>query len=175
MARKSGLVLRNNRMRRATQWVEGSPSQTTIAAGSTAALVLVGNADLLNERPFTVIRTRGTWSVRSDQTAASEDFGCSMGWCTAEDPAVAIGVTAVPTPIADQGSDSFFVYQSLYGRLNFSDATGIQILSLFSQYDSKAMRKCTDDGTSPILTMETSALSSSAIVVHQSRMLIKLH
>ena len=175
MARKSGNVLRGNRFIRSTSWIEVTPTNTVIAAGSTAALVSVANAELLSDRPWTVIRIRGSWSVRSDQVAASEDFGCSMGWCTAEDAAVAIGVTAVNTPITDQGSDSFFAYDSLFGRFLFNDATGTLIPSMFAHYDSKAMRKCDNDGISPILTMETSALSSSASVVHQARMLIKLH
>ncbi len=175
MARKSGNVFRRGRMIRATSWVEVTASTSTLAAASTALLVSVANAALLAERPFTVVRTRGYFFVRSDQIAASEDWGVSIGWCTAEDAAVAIGVTAVPTPVADQGSDSFFAYESILGRFAFSDATGFTEVGKGMAYGSKAMRKCEDDGTSPILTMETPAIVSSAIVAHTARMLIKLH
>ncbi len=175
MARKSGFVRRNNVMRRATAWIEVVPTSTSLSAASTAALVSVANAALLAARPFTVVRTRGHIYVRSDQQIASEAWGASIGWCTAEDAAVAIGVTAVPTPITDMGSDSFFAYETLGGRFTFGDASGLMEAGAQLAYDSKAMRKCEDDGTSPILVMETSALASSAVIVHQARMLIKLH
>ena len=175
MARKFGNVFRGGRTRRVTAWVEVVATQTSIIGASTAVLVNVANATLLDQRPFTVIRVRGAFHMRSDQAAASEDWGCSIGWCTAEDAAVAIGVTAVPTPITDLGSDSFFAYESLFGRFQFGTAVGVEEIGAFRTYDSKGMRKCEDDGTSPILTMETSAVSSSAVVVHQARLLIKLH
>jgi len=175
MARKSGNVFRRGRMIRSTSWIEVAATQTVLGSASASALVSVANAALLAERPFTVVRTRGYFFARSDQIAATEDWGAAMGWCTAEDAAVAIGVTAVPTPVTDQGSDSFFAYESLIGRFGFGDATGFRELGKGIVYDSKAMRKCEDDGVSPILTMETFSTVSSATISHNARMLIKLH
>ena len=172
---RKGSFFRGGRQVRETEWAFVAPTNTTIGAASTAVLIGVANAALLLRRPFTVIRMRGFWHVRSDQSAASEDWGCSLGWSLASDAAVAIGVTAVLTPIVDQASDGFFSYETLLGRVDVASAIGITEVGKSSQYDSRAMRKCEPDDMSPVLVIETPAITSSAVVAHQARMLIKLH
>ena len=70
MARKR--FIRGGRSVRETMWISLDETQTTLASANSAALILVLNAAGLALRPFTIIRTRGTLLVRSDQLAASE-------------------------------------------------------------------------------------------------------
>jgi len=173
-ARRSGLVLRNGRNRRETSWLTGPYASTTLASSGATALTLSLTAAELALRPFTVIRTRGFFHVVSDQVAATENWGLSVGCCVVSDQSVAIGVTAVPTPETDRDSDLWFVFESLYGRLAFSDATGLRELGGTRTYDSRAMRKV-EDGQDLIQVMEVPGGASSAIIQASSRSLIKLH
>jgi len=175
MARKSGLVVRNGRSRRSTVWLFGTPVGTALAAANTAVLSHTLNAAALALTPFTIVRTRGTMLVESDQNAASEFYQVSTGMAVVSAQAAAIGVTAVPTPETDRGSDLFFVYETLEALFELGDATGfISAGGVRKDWDSKAMRKVNDD-EQVILTSETSALSSGAIVRTAFRMLVKLH
>ncbi len=176
-ARRSGLVLRGGTNRRATTWIPLEAGRAVMGGAQTAILVAALSAGALALRPFTIVRTRGFWHVRSDQVAATEVYGCSLGKCVVSDQAVAIGVTAVPTPDTDMGSELWFVHESMYSEI-FVGAAPSQIgdNGLSSQYDSRAMRKV-EEGQDVITVMETgTALASvSAIVTNVDRLLVKLH
>jgi len=172
MARKSGNVFRNNRMRRATQWLEGPFVSTTLASTNAVALTLVMTAAEKALRPFTVVRTRGTLHVRSDQTGALESYGAMMGMCVVSEQAVAIGVSAVPTPDTDLASDAWFVHESVFGVFGFVSGVGVLELGQTHRYDSKAMRKV-EEGFEVIQVMECPV--NSGTVQDSLRMLIKLH
>ncbi len=175
MARKSGFVRRNNVMRRESLWIGGVTTQTVIAAASSAVLLLSLNAAALALRPFTVVRTRGVFYVRSDQVSANENYGCSMGNCVVSDQAVAIGVTAVPTPEAERSSDLWYVYEQILGQFAFTTGTGYRDVGHLMQFDSKAMRKV-EDGQDIIVVLETpSTNDSGASIGYSDRTLIKLH
>ncbi len=173
-SRKSGLVLRSSGAKRATQWIAASVTNTALAGPSGAAVILVGNAALLALAPFTIVRTRGLINVRSDQSAASETFHVGLAWFVPTVQASAIGVTAVPTPMTDDGSDMFFVYEEVTGRIDFTTGTGYRLMDVSRYYDSKAMRKVNDDQDINV-AIETSASSSGATVLHHARFLIKLN
>ncbi len=113
VARRSGLVRRGGRMVRETLWGDVAATGTTLATAGAATLINVTGAGLLSLRPWTVIRARGAMYLKSDQTAAAEDQAVGLGMAIVSDQAVAIGVTAVPTPDTDGGSDLWFVYQTL--------------------------------------------------------------
>ena len=89
------------------------------------------------------------------------------------DQAVAIGVTAVPTPITDQGSDLWYFYDQVFGRFG---GTAVEEVGVNRIIDSKAMRKI-DEGQDLIMVFETpgSAMSVSHVSVIGGRFLIKLH
>ena len=175
MARRRGSFRAAVRQRRESLWLSIDPSSTTLAAASTAVVINLFNAAALALRPFTIVRTRGYWFVSSDQAAASENYGASLGYCVVSEQASAIGVTAIPTPETDRGSDLFFVHETLYGSFLFADATGFSDISgLTASYDSKAMRKVNEDEQMNVV-LETPAIASSGVVLHAARMLIKLH
>ncbi len=173
MARKSGFVRRNNVMRRETQWFAGTTTSNGLAAASTAVLAASLNAAALALRPFTVIRTRGWVHMRSDQVAASELVVVHYGLAVVSDQAVGIGVTAVPTPATDNGSDLWFTYVSGAVFENV-DANVSGVDQLLIPIDSKAMRKV-EDGQDVVAVVETDAQSLGAQATAFFRLLIKLH
>ncbi len=100
-------------------------------------------------------------------------YGGAVGRCVVSDQAAAIGVTAVPTPITDQDSDLWIMYEQQFGRFG---GTAVEEVGKLMQIDSKGMRKV-DDGQDLITVFETGASteSLSMISVYGGRTLIKLH
>ena len=160
--------------RRKTVWLAGGMSETTVAAANTAVLVAQLNAAALALWPFTIVRTRGYFSIRSDATAADESYAIAYGQAVVRDQASAIGVTAIPTPVTDQGSDAWFVWEFLDGRFDFGDASGVAELGHRRVLDSKAMRKV-DLGDDVVTVVESPSFGTGQVVVDTFRMLIKLH
>jgi len=88
------------------------------------------------------------------------------------DQAVAIGVTAVPTPITDQGSSLFFAYQVFLDRFTFASAVGITQGSKTYSVSSRAMRKV-EVGQDLISVVEFSGQGSGFNFFQSGRILIK--
>jgi len=142
MARKSGFVRRRGVMVRETLWAPIPVVESSIGG---AALIYTATAAEDALRPYTVIRTHLFISIISDQAIASEVQNVAIGFCVVSDQASAIGVTAVPTPIADLGSDAWYLHQFIMNDFTFRDATGAQsAANQWIQVDSKAMRKVED-------------------------------
>ena len=126
--------------RRQTAWFDMPPAVNTLTvAGGTIIYSL--NAAALALRPFTVVRTHMLLQFESDQIAALERYVGAFSFAVVSDEASATGVAAVPTPITEQGSDLFFLWQGGMGRFAFT--TGVAYIEAGHQYvvDSKAMRK----------------------------------
>ena len=174
-SRKSGYTLRSGVMRRESLWFEVSPSIQSSAPG-VAVLLASLNTAALGLRPFTVVRTRGPLFIRSDQQAATEPYQAAIGLAVVSDQSVAIGVTAVPTPVTDSGSDLWFVYQWMQGAFIFNSGIGAtESGSTQIQVDSRAMRKV-EDGQDVIIVQETAAVQSTGSqLLSAFRILIKLH
>ena len=173
--RKSGFIMRGGVSRRETRWLDAVPIGISLGAPSTAVITHSLTAVELALRPFTVIRTRGFWTSESDQFITSEAWQVALGHCVVSDQAVAIGVTAVPTPETDMESDLWYVYEQLMGSFLFGDATGFQeAAAATGTFDSKAMRKV-EDGQDIVSVIETAAISAGAVVRVGFRSLIKLH
>ncbi len=172
--KKSGLVLRSGKSRRQTFWLPIAATDSTLAAASTAALFTGFGAATLALRPFTIVRTRGLMSVRSDQQAASEVAHAFLAASIVSDEALAIGVTAVPTP-ADNPGANFFLYEQAMGIIRVVSAIGITEPTVQSTvFDSKAMRKV-EEGQDIAMVIETSSVADAASVFKAGRILIKLH
>ncbi len=160
-------------MRRQMSWFGFTFANTTLASTNAVAIVHALNAAALALRPFTIVRTRGYWQVRSDQVGASENYGASLGFAVVSDQAVAIGATAVPTPDTDRGSDLFFVFEDLFSRFEFVSGVGVESANgIRGSFDSKAMRKV-ENGEDVISVVECPTTSASILMA--ARMLIKLH
>ncbi len=174
MARKSGNVMRSGRMRRESMWV-GSALADTAFSATGGTLLTVSNAALLALRPFTIVRSHYEIHIRSDQVSATENFAFCFGSCVVSDQASGIGITAVPTPFTDLGSDFFFIHKVMFGAFAF--ATGASISAVHGvgyTIDSKAMRKVNDD-EDWITVGEFSSIGSGFTAMTGGRILIKLH
>ncbi len=174
-ARRSGLVLRGGRNVRESRWLFITGTTATLPSSSTAIIINSLDAGALALTPFTIVRTRGFLHLKSDQTAAAEDQAVNLGYAVVSVQASAIGVTAVPTPTTDQGSDLWFVFQSLMAAVNAGAGDG-QARGQGKDYDSRAMRKV-EDGEDIVVVVESevAGLTSGMIVRHTGRLLIKLH
>ena len=162
-------------MRRESLWLFIGASRTVLAAPSTAVFTNAMNAASLALRPFTVVRTVGQLNFLSDQSGAAENYDAAMGMCVVSSQAAAIGVTAIPTPFTDLGSDLWFVHQMGASRFEFVSGVGFHPANgLNRQYESRAMRKVNDDSEF-VVVVETSPISAGAVVWHAARVLIKLH
>ena len=173
MPRSRGFTRAVRGPRRQTAWVAGPDevSPTTVVAGA-ADLQSSSNAALLAMRPFTVVRTVGLLFVGSDQIAANEVFFGAFGLAVVSDQASAIGVTAVPTPITDEGSDLWFTFQYGAGEWRFN-TSGSPSAMVFP-FDSRAMRKV-EDGQDVVSVFENATSGPAIRYLARFRFLIKVH
>jgi len=160
--------------RRKTLWIDfvsAITGETALAAGASVLLASL-NAAALALLPFTIVRTRASLLVTTDQVATSEAQLLGWGMAVVSEQASAIGVTAVPTPWTDAGSSLFFAYQLALNRMTFSSATGYRRLSKVWEVDSKAMRKVAV-GEQVIITLENGNAATGLNFVTVGRILIK--
>ena len=157
--------------RRATEWF-GSADITgsTVLAAATFTFAQSLTAAELAKRPFTITRTVGQIWVASDQVAALEfPFG-ALGFQVVSDKAVATGATALPDPITEKSSDTWFTYQSFAAAGGPIDGSGGTIFD----FDSRAQRKV-EDG-SDVAVMVTNADANFGLrFILQFRLLIKVN
>jgi len=88
------------------------------------------------------------------------------------DQAVAIGITALPTPVTDNGSDLWYTYEWLLA--NATDLTDLAVGGVFKEFDSRAMRKV-EDGQDLIEVVESGTSTFGLNITTFQRTLIKLH
>jgi len=160
--------------RRETRWLDVPATDFSLASPSSAALALSLTAEELALRPFTVVRSRLTWVVRSDQFVATEGYEIAIGMAVVSDQALAIGVTAVPTPFTDLSSDLWLLHDIQMGFLVFGTGVGFQERRAGAQVDSKAMRKV-EDGQDLVVVIENASTSLGTLGTVAGRVLVKLH
>ncbi len=160
--------------RRKTVWFQFQPvTQSLTVAGGTILFSL--NAAALALRPFTVVRSRFELFLRSDQQGITEDQVAALGIAVVSDEAVAVGVTAVPTPITQMGSDLWFVHQILMSGLAVVTAVGAFNRGARYTIDSRAMRKCSIGQDLVVVAESGAALVGEGSVMNVSgRMLVKI-
>ena len=171
MARRLSVVRGRAGPRRATAWAGlGWANNTFTTEGGTLLTSLTAAGLAL--RPFTVIRSYVSILVVSDQAAAVEKQLGAIAAMVVSDQAFAVGVTAVPTPITDAGSDLFFLHN--FFAADESNLTDRTKGGLYMTYSSKAMRKVNED--QDLLTVaELDGEGSGFILLSAFRFLLKLH
>jgi len=175
MARKSGFVRRNNRMVRETLWVPIAPEGNVLPAAGNSTMIYTASAAEDALRPYTIVRTHLQIGILSDQLIATETQLIAIGFCVVSDQASAIGVTAVPTPVTDLGSDAWYLHQFCVNDFSFLDSTGFQDGgNKVWDVDSKAMRKV-EDGFDNVVVIESASISDGVLVTTAGRQLLKLH
>ena len=160
---------------RETRWLDIPTSGGSLSGANSTVIVASLTAVELALRPFTIVRTRGIWDTSSDQIAVNETFETSLGICVVSDQALAIGITAVPTPEEDKESDLWFLYETRVGQELVAGGVHQQMIpSQPTAFESKAMRKV-EDGQDVVVVVQNSAVSNGTTFVVSGRMLIKLH
>ena len=160
--------------KRLSTWFFFTPAATTMTAtGGTILFQL--NAAALALRPFTIVRTRFQVGILSDQLAADELQVAGLGMAVVSDQAAAIGVSAVPTPVTDLGSELWFQHRLMYSNFSFLTAAGFDQQGMVNyEIDSKAMRKV-NESEDVVVVGERGGAGSGVIIVVGGRMLVKLH
>ena len=158
-------------VRRKSLWLFITTTNTSLSSANASALIVSLNAAALALRPFTIVRTIGELLVVSDQLAAAETFRAAMGFAVVSDQASAIGVTAVPTPITDAGSDLWFTFAASWGRFFFLSASAASVSQNAVPFDSRAMRKV-EDGQDVVAVIENEFAAGTTVGM-SARMLIK--
>ena len=171
LVRRGGVIRGRVGPRRSTQWL-GSTDRTAVVA-------LAGNGQLLDQtfgfsEPATIIRTRGTLWVRSDQEAADEVAFGALGMAVVTDAAALIGVTAIPKPSGNSDDDAWFLWAPWLCDFEVASQVGFQNEN-FSRFDfdSKAMRKVHDGSTAVVVLENDTAVGLEFSIMF--RMLVKLH
>ncbi len=173
-SRAGGFIRGGVRQRWESLWLGIVETNTVLASANIAAQINLLNAAALALTPFTIVRTRLVWKVNSDQTGVAENYMAAIGFAVVSTQATAIGVTAVPTPFTDLGSDLFFVHAIQMGQFGFVSGVGLFIPPEGREVDSRAMRKV-EEGQDLSVTIENSGISLGTDVRVAGRFLIKLH
>ena len=167
MARK---YVRTSGKARKSLWVHQSFVNTTFTAvGGT--IITTANAALLALRPFTIVRQYYELMLVSDQEAAVEKHGIAFGVEVVSDEAEAIGVTAVPTPETEAGSDFWMLHTYMFGEE--SRLTDKALPARHLKVESKAMR-IVEGGSTWITVGEFVNVGGGSILSMAGRALIKV-
>ena len=157
----------DSRTARLTEWSTYGGASAGVASGGATLISSISFED-----PGTLIRTRGIISV------APQAFGADLlvtgcygaGIVSAE--ALAVGITAIPTPVSDADWGGWMVIEPFSLRVEFSDATGIVVpASVQVPIDSKAMRKV-EPNEAVVFVAES--LVGAYNIVDMTRLLLKL-
>ena len=164
--------------RRQTLWGSGQNTTTAVtvlAANSVQLDQALTEASLTEATPGTIVRTRGSLWVQSDQSAAIEAPFGAMGFSVVKEQARAIGVTALPAPSANANTEDWFVHLNWAQSILFKDASGVQV-NTFERYDfdSKAMRKILP-GEAIVVMIDNRSVAFGAEYILSFRILFKLH
>jgi len=161
--------------RRQSLWLFSAWTNVTVATGGAAILTSL-NAAALALRPFTVVRSRGFLHIATDQAGTTENQALIYGRIVVKDEALAIGITAVPTPESQSASD-WHVFEPMATRFQLNSAIGFVHPAGFGmQYDSKAMRKVDlGDDLIDVVEVGLSGPSEGVLFRSFSRVLLKLH
>ena len=172
MARTRTRRVSGKSSKRVLIWLALELDPVTVAA-NTGVLLGSLNAAALALAPFTVIRTRGIFTFRSDQIADAEQFAGAIGMQVVTQQAVGAGIGSIPTPLAEADSD-FFLYENYFGStLDGGGAVQVHESQVQRVFDSKAMRKV-DKNDNIAITAEATALAGTSVGVY-GRILIALH
>ena len=164
------------RQKRLNSWIGNNLIVETTVASNAILLAALSNAELLEETPYTVVRTRGVLTVWSDQAGVSEAPQGIFGMIIVTDTAAQLGSTAVPDPLNDF-ADDWYVYQPFQqpasrqvgGSGSFNEIGVTQYI-----IDSKAMRKV-DRNENQVIVIRNSSATDGLIFTYIGRQLIKLH
>ena len=178
MARPRGFH-RGNAPRRKTAWGLGpGDSTTTILTGNGSTLL--GDTVFPTQLESTLVRIRGNVGITTvAATAVGDGYTGSVAIGMATASALAIGITAVPTPVIDLSWDGW-IWHSFFDLRSFAGQSGAGSAAIFGasrqiEIDSKAMRKWPDQEFGLYAVIEVVEQGTAQIEISfDSRLLVKL-
>jgi len=167
----------NGALRRKVSWEEGPLGAVTAITTSSTAVFPTGQAALLDD--LTLVRTRGSLIVQLNALDLSnEGFTWYFGMCVVTENAAAVGITAIPTPLADIAWDGWFMHETgmVVGNSGtLTDPNNAPIISERRPLDSRGMRKLHRTDVIVAVLETTEKGDGSNLSAHLvSRMLVKL-
>ena len=168
----------NQGRRRQTGWELGPGSDTvTTMTSETTSIIGAGIAPTIDG--LTAVRTYGLLELilkTSNTIGGGVQGAAGIGLCT--DDAFAVGVTAVPNPVASADWEGWLWHQFVgVHTMTVTIADGVHAMSAYQriQVDSKAMRRL-ETGMTMFMALEISeVIGTVAMDVHfDSRVLFKL-
>ena len=172
MARSRGFPLaRSQRRRRSWEIGPGSTSPTSF---TTSAVAIIGNVAQATADGITLARIRGQLNYfLHSGTALGDGFQGAFGICIVPENAFGVGVTAVPTPIADVNWDGWMYHHFISSHIGVTNnADGSAQAQV--EVDTKAMRKLKNtDGVIAVVELIESG-SADLRLFFDSRMLALL-
>ena len=174
MARHRFNVQRQRGPRRQTEWLSlAAPDVlTTLNPNSKIQFSTGLTTDEVNKLPFTITRTIGLLTVKSDQVALQENTNGAIGICVVSARALTVGITALPDPLTEANADFWFVFQPWSVVREVSNNSGT--MSWIKMFDSKAQRKVEEGDQLAFICANSNSGAAIQFGV-QLRMLIKLH
>jgi len=157
MADRARRSTRSTGHRAPTNWARSVSSiYVNVPAASKVLLatVILSNPGI-NE---TIRRTRGRFSVHSDQAVGGEPQLGALGWIVVNDLAVAAGAASIPGPATDASDDGWFVWEA-FQSFGFNGTSG-QLFDRSYQVDSKAMRRVQEGFTLALMVENANATTA---------------
>ena len=163
-------------IRRKTAWIPGPFGTSGVLSATGSALI--ATAVQITADATTLVRTRGELLI---QLLSADDVGnaggmiVGVGLCLVSENAIGVGITAISTPLTDEGWDGWFFHWA--GNLRAQEMTllGQQVAATARiPIDNKAMRKirATDSLVGVVEVVENGVATLS--VEMETRMLLKL-
>ncbi len=175
MARSRGRQFQRSGARRSTSWETGPDlvdGGFTVSASALWTTVAAPVTDGL-----TVIRTRGFFrAILGAAGAIGDGFFGAVGFGITTDEAIAIGITALPTPLSNEAWDGWFYHRYFDVRAvtaTIADGVNAAAAAVEFEIDSKAMRKLPLGMTMFAVTQVVESGTAVLEVQGSSRVLVK--
>ena len=137
--------------------------------------VATGGSSLISstafEEPGTIIRARGIISIRATAEGASQTINGAFGVGLVSAEALAVGITALPTPHSDADWGGWMVWKPFGLRWLVDTAVGAEWAHVMIEIDSKAMRKVE---ASSAMVFVAESQSGAFDIIESVRLLLKL-
>jgi len=171
--RRSGFRTRS--VRRATTWFGGPEGPSGSISSTSSNLFPIGITAL--DPGVTAIRFHGSLLLGLVTAVASGGFDWAFGIAIVSENAAGVGITAIPTPIADEDWDGWMVHRtgSLIAISSAVPSEWVSVnVSERVELDSKAMRKFKQtDVMVAVLDVEESGTAAMRAFL-RSRILVKI-
>ncbi len=139
--RSQGRHARAGGPRRKTAWAQG-PGSTGLTSITASSVAIIGSGSVPTVPELTVARIRGLFDIfLTSSTSPGDGFFGALGIGMVQTPAFAAGISAIPTPLSELGSENWLwlSHFSVHEASADGQGSGTDHQRVF--IDSKAMRK----------------------------------